>query len=300
VHLSINLKALQKIFKEAQIYFAEQVKKDFAALERFNKELAEERDEYLRKDLDEIEGQLVDINGELELLNEQRSAALASLTDAESLSKFKRLSKRLVNLQADLETLMRLQGVLDELTAKRLQIKEKRQELERVGALLQSSVSVPPARYRTIRNNFNQIVTKVIDQHANLFSRVNKEEHLEFRVDILDAAGQPSSAGDGFSYGRLLCMAFDMAIIRAYIKEPFPHFVYHDGFLETLDDRKKLNLIDVVRDYCKAGIQHIVTVIESELPRLANGKRFAFAPEEIILSLTDEGDNGRLFKMPSW
>src|SRR5207245_1284210 len=104
----------------------------------------------------------------------------------------------------------------------------------------------------------------------------------------------------GFSYGRLLCIAFDLAIMRAYISEPFPHFVFHDGLLETLDDRKKLNLIEVSREYCKLGIQDIVTVIESELPTLHTGKKFRFAPEEITLSLTDEGDNGRLFKMPPW
>jgi uncharacterized protein YydD (DUF2326 family) len=88
--------------------------------------------------------------------------------------------------------------------------------------------------------------------------------------------------------------------MRAYVKEAFPHFVFHDGFLETLDDRKKLNLIDVSREYCKYGIQHIVTVIESELPCASNGRKFAFAADEIILTLTDEGDSGRLFKMPAW
>ena len=207
-------------------------------------------------------------------MNRQRSEALASLTDAESLSKYKRLTNQLVNRQADLETLRRLQSVLDELTAKRSEIKDKKAELEAVGTSLEQSVSKPPERYKKIRTYFDQIVTNVIDQHANLFSRVNKEGHLEFDVDILDKTAKPSSAGEGFSYGRLLCIAFDMAIIRAYISEPFPHFVYHDGVLETLDDRRKLSLIEVIRDYCKIGIQHIVTVIESPNPSV--GKKVLF------------------------
>jgi uncharacterized protein YydD (DUF2326 family) len=37
---------------------------------------------------------------------------------------------------------------------------------------------------------------------------------------------------------------------------------YHDGVLETLDDRKKLNLIDVIRDYAGHGVQHVVTAID--------------------------------------
>jgi len=300
VKLSINLKSLENIFKESQIYFSGQVTKDYKALEKFNKELAEERDEYLRKDLEEIEGQLVKVATELTDLNTQRANALASLTDAESLSKYKRLTKQLVNKQADLETLRRLESVLDDLTAKRTEIRDKKASLEMVRTTLENSISKPPARYETIRDYFDQIVVKVIDRHANLFSRVNKENHLEFAVDILSETSGRSSAGEGFSYGRVLCIAFDLAIMRAYVNDAFPHFVFHDGLLETLDDRKKLNLIDVSREYCNLGIQHIITAIESELPMLPTGKKFAFDPKEIILSLSDEGDGGRLFKLPAW
>ncbi|MBI1346287.1 DUF2326 domain-containing protein [bacterium] len=300
VRLSINLKGLEKLFKEAQIYFSDQVKKDYKSLEEFNKELAEERDEYLRKDLEEIEIQLITINTELADLNSKRSAALTSLADAESLSKYKRLTKQLVGRQADLETLRRLESVVDELTTKRSDIRSKKASLEKIRATLEQSIKNPPSRYATIRQYFDQIVFKVINQHANLFSRVNKENHLEVEVDILNESAKPSSAGEGFSYGRLLCIAFDLAIMRTYVSEPFPHFVFHDGLLETLDDRKKLNLIDVSREYCALGIQHIVTVIESEMPSLANGRKFAFDSSEIILTLSDEGDSGRLFKMPSW
>jgi uncharacterized protein YydD (DUF2326 family) len=300
VHLSIDLKSLSKIFGESKIYFSDQVQKDFAALERFNRELAEERDEYLRKDLEEIDAQLARTDTELAELNEERAEALASLTDAESLSKYKRLTKQLVSRQADLETLKRAQAALSELISKRKEIKKKGKKLESIAAELEKAVNNPSARYKAIHLYFNQIVTKVIDLHANLFSRVNKEGHLEFNAQILDKSGKPSSAGEGFSYGRLLCIAFDLSIIRAYLKEPFPHFVYHDGFLETLDDRKKLNLIDVSRDYCRLGVQHIVTVIDSELPHDSSGKRVSFSSDEIILTLTDEGNNGRLFRMPPW
>ncbi len=300
VHLSIDLKTLKKIFEDSKIYFGDQVKKDFDALEKFNKQLADERDEYLQKDLEELEAQMVEIDGELATLNERRAAALASLTDNESLSKYKRHTKQLVGRQADLETLRRTENVLGELADKRKEIKAKKKELETVSAALEKAVTKQPERYKNIRHFFDQIVKKVVDKHGNLYSRVNAKGHLEFDVEVLDDAAKPTSAGQGFSYGRLLCIAFDLAIMHAYIQESFPHFVFHDGLLETLDDRKKLNLIDVSRDYCKLGVQHIVTVIESELPRMSNGRKFAFTADETILVLTDEGDTGRLFKMPSW
>ncbi len=300
VHLSIDLRSLRKIFEESRIYFGDQVKKDFDALEKFNKQLAEERDGYLQKDLEELDTQLVEIDNKLQNLNEQRAKALTSLTDNESLSKYKRHTKQLVSRQTDLETLRRTENVLSELADKRKEIKAKKKELETVSAALEKDVNEQPVRYKNIRHYLDQIVKKVVDKHGNLYSRVNSKGHLEFDVDVLDDAAKPTSAGQGYSYGRLLCIAFDLAIMRAYINEPFPHFVFHDGLLETLDDRKKLNLIDVSREYCRLGVQHIVTVIESELPRMSNGRKFAFTADETILVLTDEGDRGRLFKMPSW
>lgn len=300
VHLSIDLKALKKIFEDSKIYFGDQIKKDFDALERFNKQLADERDEYLQKDLEELEVQLNEIDCELVTLNERRATALTSLTDTASLSKYKRLTKQMVQRQADLETLRRTESVLRELLAKRNEIRATKKELEVVGGALEKAVNKQPDRYKQIRHYFDQIVKNVVDRHGNLYSRVNEQGHLEFDVEVLDDAAKPTRAGQGFSYGRLLCIAFDLAIMRAYINDAFPHFVFHDGLLETLDDRKKLNLIDVSREYCELGIQHIVTVIESELPRMANGRKFAFSVDEIILTLTDEGDSGRLFIMPEW
>lgn len=300
VRLYIDVSALEKLFEEAQIYFGDQIRKDYAALESFNKELGEERDEYLREDLDEIEAQFSTIEAEITALNAERSSAIASLTDPQSISKYKRQTKQLVKHQADLESLRRIEGVLEALAAKKAEVRTATARLESVRSDLERSVKAPPEKYEAIRGYFDQIVYQVIGQHANLFSRVNKENHLEFEVDILGDGARPSSAGEGFSYGRLLCIAFDLAIMRAYLDQHFPHFVFHDGILETLDDRKKLNLLDVSREYAALGVQHIITVIESELPELADGARFAFEEDEVILRLSDRGQNGRLFRMPVW
>ncbi|MEM9454613.1 MAG: DUF2326 domain-containing protein [Myxococcota bacterium] len=137
-------------------------------------------------------------------------------------------------------------------------------------------------------------------QHANLFTKLNAKGNIEFRVSIVDAEGKATSAGEGHTYGRLLCIAFDLAVVRAHLGQPWPHFVYHDGALETLDPRKKLNLIDVIREYSRLGIQHIVTLIDSELPHDAEGKRLDFDDDEIILRLHDEGEEGLLFRMEPW
>ncbi len=98
----------------------------------------------------------------------------------------------------------------------------------------------------------------------------------------------------------MLCAAFDLAVARALLGQPFIRFLYHDGLLEGLDNRKKLNLINTVRRFAGFGIQLIVTVIDSDLPYDESGQRFAFRDDEVVLVLHDEDDSGRLFRMPAW
>ena len=88
-----------------------------------------------------------------------------------------------------------------------------------------------------------------------------------------------------------------MAVTRAYLDKAFPRFLFHDGVFESLDDRKKQNLLDAIREYCDLGIQHTITLIDSDLP---NQPLPVFEDEEIVLRLHDEGEHGRLFKMRAW
>ena len=79
----------------------------------------------------------------------------------------------------------------------------------------------------------------------------------------------------------------------------FYKFVYHDGIFEGLDNRKKVNLLKLIRNLCKDyGIQYILTVIDSDLPRDEQDNKLLFKETEIVRSLHDDGDDGRLFKMP--
>lgn len=108
-----------------------------------------------------------------------------------------------------------------------------------------------------------------------------------------------ASAGRGHSYRKLLCVAFDLALLRAHLSDSFPRFAFHDGVFETLDDRKKETLLAVIRRYTDLGIQSVITLIDSDLPKRPADQPF-FESDEIVLLLHDEDQSGRLFKMASW
>lgn len=298
--LVVDLGALETLFNQAKIYFGSQVKRDYNALLEFNRELVEERDLYLREELAEIRKRIGAIDTSLHSLNLERSEALRLLSDAAALDAYKILTRRFADRQAELEVLRLRHKSVEELLALRREINALELERAEVRAALEQMVASTEGIYRQIRLYFDEITLRVIGRHGNLFTQVNKQGHPEFRAEIVDADGTSTSAAQGFSYGRLICIAFDMAVARAYANQRYPHFIYHDGFLETLDDRKKRNLIEVSREFSAAGTQHIITVIEAELPVDESGHRFAFDEDEIILRLHDADDSGRLFNMPSW
>jgi len=128
----------------------------------------------------------------------------------------------------------------------------------------------------------------------------NKEGHLEFKAEILDESGNATSADRGNTYRKLLCIAFDLAIVRAHIDEKFPRFVYHDGVFESLDDRKKENLLMIIRRYAELGLQPVITLIDSDLPVRTGESEPVFEGAEIVLTLHDENEQGRIFKMKAW
>lgn len=128
----------------------------------------------------------------------------------------------------------------------------------------------------------------------------NQYGHLEFKAEILDDSGNATSADLGHTYRKLLCIAFDMAVLRAHLDDKFPRFVYHDGVFESLDDRKKENLLIVIRRYSEFGLQPVITLIDSDLPVRGEEETPVFDESEVALLLHDENEQGRLFKMTAW
>lgn len=293
----------QRLFEEAGVYFGGQIKKDFQQLIAFNKAITEERRVYLQEELAVTESRLKQINAELNLLGKKRSEMLSFLSETDVFSKYKTVSDELIILRAEITALERQRGSLHRLQELRAEIRTLTEECGRLQTRIETDVENRNADqnslFSVIRLFFNEIVEEVIDRKALLSVSPNKDGHLEFKAEILDETGNATSADIGHTYRKLLCIAFDLAVLRAHMDRKFPRFVYHDGVFESLDHRKKENLLTVIRRYAELGLQPVITLIDSDLPA-QNEDSPLFAPDEIILTLHDEGEPGRLFKMETW
>lgn len=294
----------QRLFEETGVHFKGQIKKDFQQLIAFNRAITDERRGYLQEERSEIEAELKRVNTELTALGKTRSDMLSFLSATDVFSKYKQVSDDMVTLRADITSLERQRGFLHRLQELRTGIRgltDERGHLQtQIEADVEKQNSDQDSLFSTIRLFFSEIVEEVINRKALLSVSPNQAGHLEFKAEILDESGNATSADLGHTYRKLLCIAFDMAILRAHIDGKFPRFIYHDGVFESLDDRKKESLLLVIRRYADLGLQPIITLIDSDLPVRTNENESVFGRDEIVLCLHDENDQGRLFKMRAW
>ncbi len=294
----------QRLFEEVGVLFMGQIKKDFQQLIAFNRAITDERRGYHQEERAEVEAELKRINSELNTLGKRRSETLSFLSETDIFGKYKQVSDEMVTLRADITSLERQRGFLHRLQELRTAIRALTEELGHLQSRIEADVEKQNADqnslFSAIRVFFSEIVEEVIDRKALLSVSPNQMGHLEFRAEILDESGNTTSADRGHTYRKLLCIAFDLAVLRAHLDDKYPRFVYHDGVFESLDDRKKENLLTVIRRYVNLGLQPIITLIDSDLPLRPDDDAAVFQSEEHIVTLHDENEQGRLFRMQAW
>ncbi len=296
--------AATKLFAEAGIVFDGQLKKDYKQLIEFNRAITEERRTELIKQRGEAEEAIGVIEAELAELNGKRSESLAFLRETDTLEKYKQTSRELSKLQAELAVLEQRREAASSLSELRRKVRALSQEFDQLQTLVEDELEQlsqdEDGRFGEIRRYFADIIAAVIGEQAVLSMTLNKKGGVEFRAELMGTSGAATSGDKGTSYRKLLCIAFDLAILRAYRDVSFPRFVYLDGALEQLEPRTRGNLIEIFREYAGVGIQPVISLLDSDLPDGLGQNPRTLSADDIVLTLHDEGEDGLLFKMPSW
>jgi uncharacterized protein YydD (DUF2326 family) len=138
-----------------------------------------------------------------------------------------------------------------------------------------------------------------MDENALLSWNINNENNVEFippKVKSKLNQNEDTAKDEGNTYMKLLCVAFDLAILTSYNKESYYRFVYHDDVLSQQDNGIKIRLMGLVLNLLKDySFQFILSVIKSDLPLDSDGNVIEFSNEQIILKLHDKDVTGTLF-----
>ena len=263
-----DLEKTKTVFEEFKLYFGEQIIKDYNALCDFNNRITEERRSYLGKVKEEKQRMIGDINSSLKALYEELEKMQQYITEVELSSKYYELSEQVFELQNELEHKkvdLENSNISDAL-------KKEKKELENNRNLAISSLENELLKENQVlcllKSCFSKVILDITGKKAILGIKMNKNKNVDFEAEfVAENKDGITSESDGNTYKKLLCSAFDLALVISHEGNRFFNSIYHDGVLESLEGRKKVQYLKCVEKLCSEhDFQYIFTTIESDLP----------------------------------
>ena len=291
---NVRLDKLKELYKEVELFFPDTLTKQYEELERFTDAISLERRKYLEENLSILKKEYSRLNDTIKVKEEERSDKISILTEVDVYDKFKVYQKELASLEAELSLLQEKLRLIDSSSTIRTEIEKLNDERKEYVDKIREAID--GRAHAEINKIFNQIVTEVTGTNAIISIKQNSDANVEFEADYQTTAHVTTSEADGTSYKKLLCVAFDIALLISYSSRSFYKFVYHDGVLEGLDDRVKQRLIMVTQRICSEyGLQYILSLIDSDIPKNIEEPNQEFPMDSVCLNLNDLDDSGRLF-----
>lgn len=300
-NFAFDINKVEKVFEEFKLYFPENLKKEYSDLIRFNEELTEERNKLLKSTLAKKQKELQDVNSKLENLNKEKENLLSFIQDTDTFRRLKQYQKELAKLASELIQLKERLRVIDVIIQKGKDKDLLKKEIEATVDAIKDIYhhTERNEKYELIRKLFSAYFHHIMDEDAYISWSVNSVNNVDFNPPVIktkDSLSKDTAKDEGRTYRKILCVAFDLAILVAYNKESYFRFVYHDDVLSQQDNGIKNRLLELVHSITsKHDIQYILSAIKSDLPTDENDSFIYFAPEDIVLALNDRDASGTLF-----
>ena len=287
----LDFQYIKELFNEVQIYFSDQLEKSYEELVEFNKSLVKDRKVHLTKLLKEKVTKLRSVEEELKIIGIQRSNILSVLKNTDVIDKYKGLRVNLIEKEKSIQELATQKDIILETRSDIKELNQKKKELEEINLRIESLIENGNITLREIRYLFKSIFEQITGKKGIIDISTNTTSNVEFNAGIITNSGELTHEDEGFSYRKILCMCFDLAILSFYSNKSFFRFLYHDGPFEALHENRRESYLDFIRGYCKGNdIQYIISVIDSDV------SKEKFSESDIVCELTQNEDGtGTLF-----
>ena len=290
----INIDDINELYKEVEIFFPDALLEEYEKVVNFNKEITSERNQYLSENLATLKQELIEVETQLKKLENEKSVIFTDITEKTTYDKFKKYQKELAKAEADIIILQNKLTSINKMSS--IQEKINRLDADIKLKVAELKKEILKQKHKHIRKLFNEFTMKVLNTPAILSVKSNKSNNIEFEAEYQNQEELiTTDLARGNTYKKILCAAFDTALLQFYSQNSFYKFVYHDGVLDSLDIRKKEKYIEYVREMANQNnIQYILTVIESETYDLRS--EYKFTEDEVRLLLSDESCGEKLFE----
>ncbi|MBY0155577.1 DUF2326 domain-containing protein [Cytobacillus firmus] len=282
---------IKELFTEVEIYFSDQLEKSYEELINFNKSLLEDRRVHLSKLLSEKKIELKIVDDKLKEVGKQRSNILNVLQDNDVINKYKHLRSNLIEKEKSIQSLETQKEIILQTRTDIKELNEKKKELEIINETIDNKIESGNKVLNDIRYLFKTYFEKITSKNGIIDISTNTTSNVEFNAGIITDNGTLTHEDEGFSYRKMLCMCFDLAILSYYSNKSFFKFLYHDGPFEALHENRKESYLEFIEDYCADNdVQYIISLIDSDVSSDKLNK------EDIVCKLEQNEDgSGALF-----
>jgi uncharacterized protein YydD (DUF2326 family) len=293
-----DIDSIKRLFDEISLHLPESLVRSYDELVELNIKLTQDRNKRLKKTRKQLVFKKEISNEELITLHYERGILARQLLDEKAFERFKYLQSRVSREEANLAVLNEKLEKLDvgfELKSELNDVVSKQQVLaNNISSIARQSHNEV---LKAIGKRFSDLVKSATDLDTFLYVDINKAGNPDFHIKLHDHSSQDK----GESYRQIISSCFDLSLLTYYASEGYYRFAYHDGLLESLDDRLKVKVLDLwQKEGQQNGLQLIISLHDSDVPLLENGTKMKIDDKLIIRKLHDRGDDGRLFKMKAF
>jgi len=290
-----DISQIRELFEAVSIHLPDLIVKTYDDLVMLNKRMSEGRREHLISAQQKLTKKASELTMARSQLDAHQQKLSQMLIEKESFKKYQILNSRLNHDEANIAVLKERLSKLDSAAELKVKLNASIREEEQLNEKLISNTR--QSNNKTLENIneiFSELVKEILGIDAYFYVTLNKEGNPHFQTGISDN----TSVDKGHSFTKVMAACFDVSLMTHYSQSEYYRFAYHDGLLESLDDRVKLRLINAWRRLAKGnGLQLIITVLDTDVPEDDLGNKIYFEPEEVVRELNDKGDSGRLFRV---
>lgn len=282
----VDLDVAQSIYEELNVEFPQLLKRGLEEVIAFQKSVSVAERRFVEKEIRVLSERIEQRTRTIEELDTRRSLITKRLAEHGALDEYQTLSGLLVNLRERLATLDAYRRMFEQLEGVENDLSHLKHKEEETRSEIREYLRNSEQRLVELNMLFSNAFRSLYGHGAYINVTFPK------RSFVLERTAEEGEEFESLGKNHASIFCYDIALLIANaVRQPFPHFVLHDGVFTGVDPRQVRNALQFVIESLGPDLQYICTMNSSEVlePEKFN--------EYVVRHLTDVGPTGKLLNL---
>lgn len=272
--IEFNMDDIESLYKSLEIYFKDELKKEFSDITNFHKRLIENRNNYLAEEIKKLKNAEQKLKEKSLDFDDKRSKLFEILQTHGALSDYNKILERLDGLKKESIQLENYIEMYDKIS----EYKKEKQEAT-------SNIATNNTKSEEIISRSEKLISKIVLIFEEIFqSLVNVSGILSIGIkdkykvdDHIFEFSIKSERDTSPGIGRAKIFSYDMALLlhNIQIGREYPYFIIHDGIFNGVDPRTVVNAFNYLDKKSEdTAFQYIIAINTDQLPEKYNDIKY--------------------------